>query len=121
MGRTIGMKVTAQQRRELEAIVSRPSETASVVRRARVVLLSADDVPGLEIARRLDLTPEAVSRIRSRFRSSGVGGLQERPRAGRKDHAVPVEVVERIVGLAMSPPQPAGVDGRRGCSRRKSV
>ena len=78
MGRTIGMKVTAQQRRELEAIVSRASEAASTVRRARVVLLSADEVPGLEIARRLDLTPEAVSRIRARFRNTGVEGLNER-------------------------------------------
>ena len=107
MGRTIGMNVTAKQRRELEAIISRASEAAGLVRRARVVLLSTDGVPGLEIARRLDLTPEAVSRIRARFRSGGVEGLQERPRAGRKDHAVPAGVVERIVGLAMSPP-PAG-------------
>ena len=107
MGRTIGMNVTAKQRRELETIVSRPSEAAGLVRRARVVLLSADDVPGLEIAKALDLTPEAVSRIRARFRKGGVPGLQERARAGRKDHAVPAEVVERIVGLAMSPP-PAG-------------
>ncbi len=107
MARTVGMKVTAKQRRELETIVSRPSEAAGLVRRARAVLLSADDVPGLEIARGLDLTPEAVSRIRTRFRKSGVEGLRERARAGRKDHAVPAEVVERIVGLAMSPP-PAG-------------
>lgn len=107
MGRTIRMDVTVKQRRELEAIVSRASEAAGLVRRVRVVLLSADGVPGLEIARRLDLTPEAVSRIRTRFRAGGVEGLQERQRAGRKDHAVPAEVVERIVGLAMSPP-PAG-------------
>jgi transposase len=72
-----------------------------------VVLLSADDVPGIEIAKGLHLTAEAVSRIRARFRKGGVSGLQERARAGRQDHAVPAEVVERIVGLAMSPP-PAG-------------
>ena len=107
MGRTIGVKVSAKQRRELEEIVSRASEAAGLVRRARVVLLSADGVSGREIATRLDLTQEAVSRIRSRFRAGGVDGLQERPRAGRKDHAVPSETVERIVGLAMSPP-PAG-------------
>ena len=107
MGRTIGVKVSAKQLRELEDIVSRASEAAGLVRRARVVLLSAAGTSGLEIATRLDLTPEAVSRIRSRFRIGGVDGLQERPRAGRKDHAVPADVVEQIVGLAMSPP-PAG-------------
>src|ERR1041384_1506533 len=103
----IRVQVSAKQRRELEAIVARPTEAAGLVRRARVVLLSADDVPAQEIASRLDLTAEAISRIRARFRAGGVQSLQERPRAGRKDHAVAAEVVERIVGLAMSPP-PAG-------------
>lgn len=107
MARPRMIVLKAQQRTELEAIVARRSEAAGFVRRARVVLLSADGVPGEEIARRLDLSPEAVSRIRARFRSGGVPGLTERPKAGRKDHAVPAATVERIVELAMSPP-PAG-------------
>jgi transposase len=101
------MKVTAKQRQELEAIVARPSEGAGLVRRARVVLLSSDGIAGKEIATRLSLSPEQVSRIRTRFRREGVPGLQERKKAGRKDHAVPQATVERIVQLAMSPP-PAG-------------
>lgn len=107
MGRAIEMKVSGKQRRELEIIVARPSESAGLVRRARVVLLSADGVSGREIAKRLDLTPEAVSRIRGRFRAEGVSGLAEKPKAGRKDHAVSPETVAKIVDLAMSPP-PAG-------------
>jgi transposase len=103
------MKVSPSQRRELEAIVARRTEAAGLVRRARVILLSADDVSGREIALRLDLSPEAVSRIRARFRREGVAGLQERPKAGRKDHAVPAETVERIVQLAMSPPPPGRI------------
>lgn len=104
---TARIKVTEPQRHALETIVARRSESAGLVRRARVILLSADNVPGREIARRLDLSPEAVSRIRTRFRSGGVEGLKERPKAGRKDHAVSAETVDRIVNLAMSPP-PAG-------------
>ncbi len=73
----------------------------------RVILLSAEGVAGREIPRRLDLSPEQVSRIRSRFRAEGVKGLDERPKAGRKDHAVAADTVEQIVQLAMSPP-PAG-------------
>ena len=72
-----------------------------------MILLSAEGVSGREVARRLDLSPEAVSRIRTRFRSEGVVGLNEKPKAGRKDHAVPAETVERILQLALSPP-PAG-------------
>src|SRR5258708_37130392 len=107
MARTSSMKIRAKQRRALESIIARPSVSAGLVRRARVILWSADDVSGREIALRLDLSAEQVSRIRSRFRSEGVDGLQERPKAGRKDHALPPETVERIEQLAMSPP-PAG-------------
>ena len=62
---------------------------------------------GVGIATRLGLSPEAVSRIRRRFVEAGVDGLQDRPKAGRRDHAVPVDTVEQIVQLALSPP-PAG-------------
>jgi transposase len=101
------MKVTSKQRQELEAMVSRPSEPAGLIRRVRVVLLSGEGVAGREIAVRLDLSPEQVSRIRARFRAEGVKGLMERPKAGRKDHAVPPGTVEQVVELSMSPP-PAG-------------
>lgn len=99
--------VTAAQRKALERTVGRRSESAGLVRRARVILLSAAGVSGRDIAGRLALTPEQVSRIRTRFRAEGVAGLNERPKAGRKDHAVRPETVERILQLAMSPP-PAG-------------
>ena len=101
------IEVSLQERRELERIVARRSEGAGLVRRARVILLSASGQSGSEIALRLELSGEAVSRIRRRFRDEGVEGLYERPKAGRKDHAVPSETVERVVQLAMSPP-PAG-------------
>ena len=107
MARTASMKIRGKQRQQLEAIVGRPTEAAGLVRRARVILLSAEGLSGREVALRLGLSAEAVSRIRSRFRSEGVAGLQERPKAGRKDHALPAETVEQIEQLAMSPP-PAG-------------
>lgn len=88
-------------------MIARSSAAAGLVRRARVVLLSADGIAGTEIAMRLDLSPEAVSRIRRRFRDEGVAGLAERPKTGRKDNKVPPETVERVIQLAMSPP-PAG-------------
>lgn len=101
------VSLTSAQRRELESIVSRPSAASGLVRRCRVVLWSADGVSGAEIGRRLALSAEGVSRIRARFREGGVEGLLDRPRGGRKDHAVPSDKVEQVVGLAMSPP-PAG-------------
>jgi transposase len=55
----------------------------------------------------LDLFPESVSRIRRRFVETGVDGLFDQPKAGRRDHAVPTDTVEGILQLALSPP-PAG-------------
>lgn len=102
----INFKVSAKQRRELQAIVARPTARAGLVRRARVVLLSADGVPANEIATRLDLSPEGVSRIRRRFVDGGVAGLLDQPKAGRKDHAISAATIDEIVQLAMSPPPP---------------
>ena len=104
---TLRVKVSGKQRQDLRAIRDNPRRAAGVVRRARVILLTAQGVSGKEIGKRLELSGEGVSRIRRRFRKGGVEGLEERPKAGRKDHAVPAAIEEQIVQLAMSPP-PAG-------------
>jgi transposase len=96
--------LTTKQRRELEQLVARAREAAQVIRRAQVVLWSADGVAGAEIARRLQLSAEAVSRIRRRFLAGGIAGLATRPKGGRTDHAVPAATVERVIELAMGPP-----------------
>ncbi len=107
MRRVHVIKLTSKQRRDLKAIVARRSNPAGLVRRARVVLLSAVGKSGGSIAEKLDLSPEAVSRIRRRFLEGKVQGLADRPKTGRKDHAVTAETEKQIVELAMSPP-PAG-------------
>ena len=73
------VRTTRRQQQTLEALVARASAPAGLVRRARVILLSADGLGGAEIAARLDLSPEAVSRIRRRFVQEGVDGLSDRP------------------------------------------
>jgi hypothetical protein len=94
MSRPAVIKLSRKVRGELEAIVARPTAAAGLVRRARVVLFTADGVNGTEIATRLDLTPEAVSRIRRRFLDSGIHGLPERQRSGRKDNKIPPATLE---------------------------
>lgn len=106
MRRVNSIRLSAGQQRELEAILARRSERAGVVRRARVVLWTAEGIAASEIAKRLDLSQPAVSRIRRRFLEGGVAGLAEQPKAGRKDHALPTATVEKIVQLALSPPPP---------------
>ena len=99
------LAVSAKQRRALTQIVAQAMVPAQEVRRAQVILWSADGVLGVEIARRLHVSVEAVSRIRRRFTTAGVDG-SDTTEDGRKDHAVPAATVERLVELAMSPPPP---------------
>jgi hypothetical protein len=103
MAKAIEIRLTPQQREELQAIVARRSQSAGLVRRARVVLLSDGGVSGREIAWRLDLSPEHVSKIRARFRDEGVPGLAERPKSGRKDHSVSPATEARIAIRTSSP------------------
>jgi transposase len=107
MGHVNSIQLSRSQQNALEGIAARASESAGVVRRVHVVLWTAQGVPASEIAARLGLSCEAVSRIRRRFLESGVDGLFDRPKTGRKDHALPEQTIEQIVQLALSPP-PAG-------------
>jgi transposase len=101
---TLRVRLTRQQQEQLQTLIARPSAPAGVVRRARVILLSAAGASGIDIAVQLDLSPESVSRIRRRFVQAGVAGLLDQPKAGRRDHAVPADTVEQILQLALSPP-----------------
>lgn len=98
--------LSARDRRELQAVVSRRGAPAGHVRRARVVLFSSEGVRGTEIAERLSLSVPQVSRIRRRFFEGGVEGLADQPKRGRGNN-VPLRLVERVVAMVMSPP-PAG-------------
>jgi transposase len=106
MGRTKPLHITASERRTLEGLLAKPTAGAGHVRRARVALLAADGVPGVEIGRRLSLSLPQVSRIRKRFDVGRVAGLADQPKAGRQNN-VPEAIVRKVVELAMSAP-PAG-------------
>lgn len=87
------------------ALVARPSASAGHVRRARVVLMAADGMPGVQIATRLSLSIPQVSRIRKRFQLGKVEGLADQPKPGRGNN-VPESVVQKVVATVMSPPPP---------------
>jgi transposase len=91
------------QRMALERLVAQPSAAYGHVRRARVILLGADGVPGVEIGRRLGLTEPTVARIRARFQVGGIRGLADQPNAGR-GNSVPKETIEKIIAKALSRP-----------------
>jgi transposase len=99
--------LTAAARRALEELVAKRDAPAQHVQRARVILMSASGKSNAAIAAGLGVSYVYVSNVRTRFIEGGVDGLATRKKAGRKDHAVPPETVDRLLKLALSPP-PAG-------------
>lgn len=106
MNRLRRLVLTSLEQEGLEALLADPTTPFGHRRRARVVLLSAAGVAGRDIAERLRLSPGQVSRIRGRFARESMRGLAERPRAGRKDHAVSAQKVDLILALEASSPPP---------------
>lgn len=95
------------ERAELERLQRSPSVPAGLARRARVVLLMADDISGTEIARMTGYTVVQVSRLRRRFAEERLAGIKDKPRSGR-----PMRINARkraqVVAMTLKPP-PAGV------------
>lgn len=95
------VRVTALQRRRLQAIVRSTDASPRARQRATVILMSAEDMGGEEIARTLGVTRRTVTNIRTRWRLRGLPGLQDRPRSGRPplaDEAYRTEL-RRVVEL----------------------
>jgi len=82
---------------------------ARVVERARIVLLAADGVPGLEIAERVGCSEPTVVRWRSRFAEHGMAGLADEPRSG-KPPTIPRAVRDEILSITLTePPAELGI------------
>jgi transposase len=77
------VELSFEGRCELEALRRRTTLAAGLARRARVILLAANNVPLARIARELRLDRKAVRIWIDRYRAAGLNGLRDRPRSGR--------------------------------------
>ena len=76
MGRPkLDLGITAEERRELEAIAGSRSFPHGLVRRAQMILWSGEGLTVREVARRTKVTPAAVSNWRKRFREARVPAI----------------------------------------------
>src|SRR6516165_5447335 len=71
-------------RKVLEARCRAPSTPQRDAKRARIVLLAAKGRSTRSIAEEVGGQPRIVSNWRRRFADHGLGGLKDRPRAGKK-------------------------------------
>lgn len=77
------LRLSGQERRDLEAIVASRSMPHGLVRRAQMILLSESGVSVRETARRVKVTPPAVTNWRKHFREQRLAGLHDQLKPGR--------------------------------------
>ena len=99
------IELAPTERAELDRLVRASSAPAGLTRRARAVVLLAEGLPGVEVARRTGYTPVQVSRLRRRFAVERVAGLHERPRPGRP-HTITPRKIAQVVALTLKGPPP---------------
>ena len=75
--------LTAGERRELEKRAAAYTDPYWRVVRARMVLMAAEGMANVEIAARLDTSPQVVHRWRKRFFEQRLKGLEDHKRSGR--------------------------------------
>lgn len=97
------VRLDAIEERELRRIARSSSARAGLARRARAVLLMAEDVSNVEIAQRTGYHLVQVSRLRRRIAEEGFEGLRERPKSGRPK-TVSARDIARVVALTLKPP-----------------
>src|SRR5260370_9392391 len=84
MGRpNVAVVLTEQEREQLEALTRSRSMPHALVRRARIVLVSAGGLANEVIAQRCAVSAHTVSLWRQRYRTQGMAGLHDELRPGR--------------------------------------
>ncbi len=79
------IQLTPDERSTLETRARKYTLPYLDVFRAQVVLLAAQDLSNDQIAQRLNVGRDVVSKWRKRFFERGLAGLEELPRSGRPD------------------------------------
>jgi DUF1365 family protein len=82
--RTVALVVSAEERARVEAALRPAKAEQRVVRRAQALLMMADGVPGMDIARVLGVHVRTVQEWRRRFECEAPADkLADAPRSGR--------------------------------------
>jgi len=79
----------AGEKKALKQMASKYTSPYFEVVRARVILLASEGLENKEIAKRVDMPRQIVSKWRKRFFEQRLAGLQDRPRRGRPSRFSP--------------------------------
>jgi transposase len=94
------LKLTTEEREELQRLARRRLESSATVLRARLILRCSSGVDNVDVAEDLGVTSATVCKWRSRFIDRRLDGLLDEPRVGRP-RSVSDTDVERIVDVTL--------------------
>jgi len=120
MAQTVSVIVGAEERARLAAILADRNRPQKHAQRANIILLSAERLPVLEVARRADVSRPAVWRWQVRYAEQGVDGLlrDKTRKPGRAP--LPTTTVAKVLALTCSEP-PGAVTHWTGRAMAKTV
>lgn len=91
------LKLTDEERRELERLVANGRTPQKLARRVRVILLAADGIPNTQIAARVGVSRPTVVSQRQRFAELGLAGLAKDRTRSPGIRPIAPDIVKRIV------------------------
>ncbi len=94
--RAARIRLTDDERTELESLASRRRTAQGLAQRARIILLAARDAENLTICQQLGVAPNTVGKWRRRFAERRVEGLLDEPRPGAPRRISDMEIAETI-------------------------
>src|ERR1700747_1977101 len=100
------IRLSAADRRELEAVVANRNSPQKQVWRAKIVLLTADGHGTAEIMKATGKSKTVIWRWQERFREQGAVGLWRDKTRPSRIPPLSSEVVERVVAMTLAGPPP---------------
>jgi transposase len=101
------VELSAAERGQLESWTRRRTSAQALALRSRIVLLAAEGLSNVEVARELGIQRNTVAKWRSRFVEHRLDGLTDEPRPGQPRKITDAKVEEVIVKTLESTPKDA--------------
>src|SRR6516165_4719364 len=96
--------VSDEDRADLEAIIGDRNRPLKHVQRARIIVLSAERLPVLQVARGAGVSRPAVWRWQRRYAEAGVASLLRDKTRPPGKQPVPIETVNKVLALTGGEP-----------------
>src|SRR5262245_52845261 len=103
------VRLTAEQRQELEGLAVTGKRSAATITRARILLkadANADGWTDERIAEALDSSLATVARVRKKFAEQGLAAVQRQRPSGRQYRKLDGAQAARLAAVACSAPPP---------------